>query len=173
MALEAWAHKRVEEGDPIEAVVAQIVGDPAMSSAALLVAVDVVLSHGPLAIAAVIPFVACPELLCMDRLRPTHDNVEIPDFFGLKALQREPVGPATLDSLKARNSRKISLYDVLCRMTFGPSDTVEKARALLMRAVTRLGSPDEKSNSDRRVPEDRRGMRLSVDRRLAENSRGS
>lgn len=146
MALEAWAHKRVEEGDPIDGVVAQIVGDPAMSSAVLLVAVDVVLSHGPQAIEAAIPFLACPELLCMDRLRPTHDNVEIPDFFGLKALQREPVGLATLDSLKARNSRKINLYNVLCRMTFGPSDTVEKVRALLMRAVTRLGAPDDKSD---------------------------
>ena len=35
MALEAWAHKRVEDGAPIETVVTQIVGDPAMSSAAL------------------------------------------------------------------------------------------------------------------------------------------
>lgn len=146
MALEAWAHKRVEEGDPIDAVVAQIVGDPAMSSAALLVAVDVVLSHGQQAIEAVIPLVACPELLCMDRLRPTHDNMQIPDFFGLKALQQEPVGPATLDSLKARNSRRISLYDVLCRLTFGPTETVEKVRALLMRAALRLGAPGEKSD---------------------------
>ena len=146
MALEAWAHKRVEEGDPVDTVVVQIVGAPAMSSAALLVAVDVVLSHGSQAIEPAIPFVACPELLCMDRIRPTHDNMEIPDFFGLKALQEEPVGPATLDSLKARNSRKISLYDVLCRMTFGPTDTVEKVRALLMRAAARLGAPDEKSD---------------------------
>jgi len=61
MALEAWAHKQVEEGDPIDAVVAEIVGDPAMSSAALLVAVDVVLSHGPQAIEAAIPLVACPD----------------------------------------------------------------------------------------------------------------
>jgi hypothetical protein len=87
-----------------------------------------------------------PSLFAIAKsVRPTHDTVEIPDFFGLKALQREPVGPATLDSLKARNSRKISLYDVLCRMTFGPTDTVERVRALLMRAVTRLGSLDEKS----------------------------
>jgi hypothetical protein len=147
MALEAWAHKRVEEGDPIDVVVAQIVGDPAMSSAALLVAVDVVLSHdGQQSVEAVIPLVACPELLCMDRLRPTHDNMEIPDFFGLKALQQEPVGLATLDSLKTRNSRRISLYDVLFRMAFGPSDTVEKVRALLIRAVSRLGTPDQKSD---------------------------
>ncbi|MGB0122539.1 MAG: hypothetical protein WBP63_03830 [Silvibacterium sp.] len=149
MALEAWAHKRVEEGDSIDAVVAQIVGDPAMSNAALLVAVDVVLSHGQQgqqAIEVASPLVASPELLCMDRLRPTHDNMQIPDFFGLKALQQEPVGPATLDSLKARNSRRISLYDVLCRLTFGPTETVEKVRALLMRAGARLGAPDEKSD---------------------------
>ena len=146
MALEAWAHKRVEDGAPIETVVTQIVGDPAMSSAALLVAVDVVLSHGPQGVATAIPLLACPELLCMDRLRPTHDNIEIPDFFGLKALQKEPVGPATINSLKVRNSRKISLYDVLCRMTFGPTDTVEKLRAFLVRAATRLGAPEEKSD---------------------------
>lgn len=149
MALEAWAHKRVEEGDSIDAVLAQILGDPAMSNAALLVAVDIVLSHGEQgqqAIEAAIPLVASPELLCMDRLRPTHDNMQIPDFFGLKALQHEPAGPATLDNLKTRNSRRISLYDVLCRLTFGPTETVEKMRALLMRAATRLGAPDEKSD---------------------------
>ena len=149
MALEAWAHKRVEEGDSIDAVIAQVVGDPAMSNAALLVAVDVVLSHGQLGqktIEAAIPLVASPELLCMDRLRPTHDNMQIPDFFGLKALQKEPAGPATLDSLKARDSRRISLYDVLCRLTFGPTETVEKVRALLVRAAARLGAPDEKSD---------------------------
>jgi hypothetical protein len=149
MALEAWAHKRVEEGDSIDAVIAQVVGDSAMSNAALLVAVDVALSHGQLgqqAIEAAIPLVASPELLCMDRLRPTHDNMQIPDFFGLKALQQEPTGPASLNSLKTRNSRRISLYDVLCRLTFGPTETVEKVQALLVRAAARLGVPDEKSD---------------------------
>ncbi len=147
MALEAWSHKRVEDGDPIDAVVAQIVGDSAMSSAALLVAVDIVLSHdGQQSVETAIPLVACPELLCMDRLRPTHDNMKIPDFLGLGALQREPIGSATLDSLKVRNSRRISLYDVLFRMAFGPKDVVEKARGLLIRAISRLGSPDEKSD---------------------------
>jgi hypothetical protein len=91
MALEAWAHRRVEEGDPVDQVVAQIVGDPAMSSAVLLVAVDVVLSHGAQSIEAAVPLVACPELLCMDRLRPHHDNMRFPDFFGLEALQQEPI----------------------------------------------------------------------------------
>jgi hypothetical protein len=146
MALEAWAHKRVQEGDSIDAVVAQIVGDPAMSSAALLVAVDVVLSHKTEAISAAIPLVACPELLCMDRLRLTRDNMVIPDFFGLKSLRQEPVGPATLDSLKTRASRKRSLYDMLCQLTFGPNDVVDKVRSLLLRAVTRLGVPDERSD---------------------------
>jgi hypothetical protein len=146
MALEAWAHKRVEDGDPTQSVVAQIVGDPAMSNAALLVAVDVVLSHWPQSSEAALPVVACPELLCMDRLRPNHDNLEFPDFFGLKGLQQEPIGPATLESLKGRNSRKVSLYDLLCRLPFGPADASDKVRALLLRAVSRLGSPDTDSD---------------------------
>jgi hypothetical protein len=146
MALEAWGHKRVEDGDTTEDVVAQIVGDPAMSTAALLVAVDVVLSHGPHSIAAAIPLVACPELLCLDRLRPVHDNLKLPDFLGLKGLQQEPMGRATLDSLSQRDSRKMSLYDVLCRLPFGPPDVHEKVRALVLRAVERLGPPGEKSD---------------------------
>jgi hypothetical protein len=146
MALEAWAHKRVEDGDPTDRVVAQIVGDPAMSSAALLVAVDVVLSHWPQSGEAALPLVACPELLCMDRLRPNHDNREFPDFFGLKELQQEPIGQATLQSLKGRNSRKVSLYDLLSQLPFGPTDVVDKVRTLLLRAVSRLGPPDRDSD---------------------------
>ena len=146
MALEAWAHKRVEDGDPIDGVVAQIIGDPAISSAALLVAVDLGLSHGPQSIEVAAPLVACPELLCMDRLRSTHDNMNIPDVFGLKGLQQEPTGPATLRSLRERNSRKISLYDVLCWLPFGPTDFADKVRALLLRTVSRLGPPDKKSD---------------------------
>jgi hypothetical protein len=146
MALEAWAHKRVEDGDPTESVVAQIVGDPAMSNAALLVAVDIVLSHWPESSEAALPLVACPELLCMDRLRPNHDNMKIPDFFGLKALQQEPIGPATLHSLSERPSRKVSLYDLLIRLAFGPPDVHDKVQTLLLRAATRLGPPDKDSD---------------------------
>jgi hypothetical protein len=54
----------------------------------------------------------------MDRLRPNRDNLEFPDFFGLKELQQEPIGQATLESLKGRNSRNVSLYDLLCRLPF-------------------------------------------------------
>jgi hypothetical protein len=146
MALEAWAHKRVEEGDPIEKVVTQTVDDGAMSSAVLLVAVDVVLSHWPESNDVSLPLVACPELLCMDRLRPKHDNLQFPDFFGLKGLQQEPIGQATLESLKGRHSRKVSLYDLLWRLTFAPTDVVDKLRALLSRAVSRLGPPDKDSD---------------------------
>jgi len=67
--LEAWAHKRVEEGDPIEAVVAQIVGDPAMSSAALWLQVDVVLSHRHKG-STRYPRSWLPRAIGMDRLRP-------------------------------------------------------------------------------------------------------
>ena len=78
----------------------------------------------------------------MDRLRPNHDNMRIPDFFGLKALQQEPIGPATLHSLSERPSRKVSLYDLLIRLAFGPPDVHDKVQTLLLRAATRLGPPD-------------------------------
>ncbi len=139
MALEAWAHKRVEEGDPVEQVVAEVVGDPAMSSAALLVAVDVVLSHGAQSLEAAIPLVACPELLCMDRHRALHDNVKFPDFFGLEALQQEPNGHATVRSLQERPSRRFTLYDVLGRLAFAPTEVVDRMKDLLSRAAARLG----------------------------------
>ena len=82
----------------------------------------------------------------MDRLRPMHDNTKFPDFFGLEALQQEPTGPATVESLKERPSRKFSLYDVLGRLTFGPADVVDRVRALLLRAANRLGPPDADSD---------------------------
>ena len=146
MALEAWAHRRVEAGDPVESVVADITADPTMSSAVLLVAVDVVLSHWPKSSDAAIPLVACPELLCIEMGRPVRENIEFPDFLGLKALQKEPIGLAALGSLKGRVSRKVSLYDLLSKFTFGPTDDNAKVRALLLHAVQRLGPPDKNSH---------------------------
>lgn len=143
MALEAWAHRLIEAGEPVETVLADITADPAMSSAVLLVAVDIVLSHWPATKDAAIPLVACPELLCIEIGRPGRENIEFPDFFGLKALQKEPAGLATLASLQKRDSRKVSLYDLLKEFTFGPSDTNDKVRELLSRAAQRLGPPNE------------------------------
>ena len=47
MALEAWAHKRIEAGEAFETVLADVLGPGDAPAAYLLVAVDLILSHWP------------------------------------------------------------------------------------------------------------------------------
>jgi hypothetical protein len=144
MALEAWAHQRIEAGEDFHKVLADVLGPANATASYLLVAVDLLLSHWPKSRAAAIPFLGCPELLCIDRQRMPRDNIELPDFLGLKALQKEPVGFADLASLKARPSRRLMLDRLLQEYVFD-----EKNRKLiverLQRAAARLGPPKGKS----------------------------
>ncbi len=146
MALEAWAHQRIEAGETVEVVLSDVLASPSMSCAVLLVATDIVLSHWPQSALAGIPLFASPELLCLEMSRDHHDNVKIPDLFGLKEIQKEPIGRATLQSLTDRPARKTNLYKVLSEYTFGPKEANETLRSLLQRASKRLGPPD--ANSD-------------------------
>ena len=102
MALEAWAHQRVEAGEPIAAVLADVLGEPSSSVAYLLIAVDLLLSHWPKSREAAVPFLACPELLSFDRDRLSNDIQPRPDLFGLGEQAREPSGSVTLATLKER-----------------------------------------------------------------------
>jgi GNAT superfamily N-acetyltransferase len=147
MALEAWGHRRIEAGESVDKVLADIVGDGNPPAAYLLVAADLLLSHWPKSRTAVIPFLACPELLCLDRQRVVHDGIELPDLFGLKALQKEPTGAATLASLKGRPSRRRMLDQLLGY--YAIADDVENRNSLaelLREAALRLGQPKELSN---------------------------
>jgi hypothetical protein len=147
MALEAWGHRRIEAGEPIDRVLADIIDAPNPPAAYLLVAVDLLLSHWPQSRAAIIPFLACPELLCLDQQRAVHDGVEIPDIFGIKALQKEPVGVVSLADLKSRPSRHRMLSQ--CLGAFALDQSVEnrdELAELLHRAAARLGPPSEKSD---------------------------
>jgi hypothetical protein len=146
MALEAWGHRRIEAGDDVESVIADIVADPECSSAVLLIAVDMLISHWPKSADSAIAFVGCPELLCSELGRPGRENVEFPDFFGLKDLQKEPAGAATLASLKQRVSRRASLYNLLPQIAFGPPDRRENVEVLLRKASARLGQPEKESD---------------------------
>jgi hypothetical protein len=147
MALEAWAHGRIEKGDAVEAVIADVVGQSPAPAAYLLVAVDLLLSHWPASHAAAIPFVACPELLCLDRERVVADNMEIPDTFGLKEISREPVGPVSIESLKARPSRRSSLDRLLDMYSFEEYETDRSTLTeLLQKAAARLGQPQNQSD---------------------------
>lgn len=137
MALEAWAHRRIEAGQTFETVLAEVLGPPDSPTAYLLVAVDLLLSHWPKSREAAVPFLACPELLCIDRERHMHDSL------GINALQREPI--AGLEGLAA--SRRLSLEDLLGKYAvFEPVELRETLTALLGRAAARLGPPDTQSN---------------------------
>ncbi len=146
MALEAWAHRRIEAGEAFDKVLADVLGPHGSPAAHLLVAVDLVLSHWPKSREAAVPFLACPELLCIDRERHLNDNFEQPDFFGFKALQKEPVGTASLHDLRKRISRRVTLYELFGKYVFGPDELRERLTALLHLAAARLGLPDEQSD---------------------------
>ena len=152
MALEAWGHRRIEAGEPVDKMLADVIGTANPPAAYLLVAVDLLLSHWPKSRVAAVPFLACPELLCLDQQRTIHDGVEIPDIFGLKALQKEPVGAANLASLKSRPSRRRMLYQLLGRYALDESvENRDELAEILRRAAARLGPP--KNQSDLGDPE--------------------
>ena len=47
MALEAWAHRRVDAGELVEAVIRDVLGDQTAPAAFLLIVVDLLISHWP------------------------------------------------------------------------------------------------------------------------------
>lgn len=140
MALEAWAHRRIDAGEAFETVLADVLGTGDAPAAYLLVAVDLVLSHWPASRNAAAPFLGCPELLAIDRQRWSHDVTPGPDIFGLDSVQHEPHGPATLASLRQRPSRRAMLDQRLPELAVeGPEDLRLRVAQLLRDAATRLG----------------------------------
>lgn len=143
MALEAWAHRRIEAGEGFENVLADVLGPPDSCAAYVLVAVDLIISHWPKSLEVAAAFLGCPELLCIDHTRQVHDSLEMPDFFGLGALRTEPRGGASAAELKRRPSRQRALDELIGNFTFRASPE-QHARlvALLREAAVRLGTPD-------------------------------
>ena len=150
MALEAWGHRRIDDGEDVDVVIADILGDEEVPAAYLLVIVDLVLSHWPKSAKAAIPFVGCPELLSWDRTRSSYETIGF-DFgaFG----DKEPRGLATRESLKSRASRKRSLEQVVPIYTFAEQQAdADALRVRLQNSVERLGSYEADSNfSDPRL----------------------
>jgi len=128
-------------------VLADVLGPSGSPAAYLLVAVDLLLSHWPKSREAALPFITCPELLSIDRERQTNDNFEYPDFFGLKALEKEPVGAANLEGLKKRASRRHMLDELLIDFALnGPDEQRNTLTTMLRQSMERLGPPDEQSD---------------------------
>ena len=67
MALSKWGKQRIQNGDSVGAVLADILSDSNRPAAYLLVGVDLLLHAWPASRESAIPFLACPELLCLDR----------------------------------------------------------------------------------------------------------
>jgi hypothetical protein len=143
MALEAWGHSRIEAGDDIQAVLPDVLGPPGTPAAYLLVAVDLLISHWPRTREAIIPFLACPELVCLDRQRHINDNMPLPNFFGIASPQREPAEAVKLATLRQRASRQHTLDELLHPYAFNTTGLRERLAEQLRRACARLGEPKE------------------------------
>ena len=141
MALEAWAHRRIDEGEEeIEAVLVDGLPPAGGPAAFLLVAVDLVLSHWPKSKNVATPFLGCPDLLCLDLQRVAADAMPIPDIWGLDALLKTTDDTSGSDSLKARPSRQHSLYSLLGSYAIsGPPEIRTEIEGQLLKAVERLG----------------------------------
>lgn len=147
MALEAWAHQRVEAGDPFEAVLKDVLGPEGSCAAYLLVAVDLIISHWPKSATSAAEFLGCPELLCLDHTRAAHDQLEARDFFGWKTLQPEPRGPVSVAELRKRLSRGMALDELIGNYVFSTeSEQLKKMTGLLRDAADRLGPAGAKAN---------------------------
>ena len=147
MALEAWGHKRIEDGEAPEAVLADILGPSSVPTAFLMVAVDLLISHWPKTASAALPFLASPVLLSIDRERYAHD---IPLFRDPPA--GDPRGMSSIESLQRRPSRRRILDDLIGRYVCGESPLLPQLRAALSEAAARVGTPgdgDDSMRSDR------------------------
>ena len=102
-ALEAWGHERLDAGEPVDAVLTDVLGPPGSCAAYLLVGIDLLISHFPKTRDALVPFLASPNLLAAERRRSGLDQMDNGDRL---ATRDEPSGRVTLSDLRARPSRR-------------------------------------------------------------------
>lgn len=141
MALEGWAHRRIEQGEPVEVVIEDVLGPEGSPAAYLLVAVDVLLSHWPQSRECIWPFAASAELLALDRMRFARDQLSL---VAQPWVHPEPAAAVQLDDLRRRLSRRIPLDTVLGHLALeGPDPTqIRQAMQLALQAeLARLGHP--------------------------------
>lgn len=147
MALEAWAHRRIDAGEPFEIVLNDVLGPPESCAAYLLLAVDLLISHWPKSANFAAEFLGCPELLCLDHTRQIHEHRVVSDLFGTGALQPEPLGAASIAELRNRASRRFTLDKLIGNFALSASpEQLAKLRTLLTQAADRLGPANDQSN---------------------------
>jgi hypothetical protein len=114
-------------------------GDTDTPAAFLLVAADVLISHWPKTLGLSVPFLASPELLMVDRMRLTHDQIgRGRGTFGVVEPD-EPLGAVQLKSLLQRPSRRFSLEGLLATFAIQNAPEREILKTLLARSAEELG----------------------------------
>jgi hypothetical protein len=150
MALEIWAHRRIEAGEPIDAVIRDVLAGPDTPAAYLLIAVGLLISHWPKSKETAIPFLGCPQLLSMDRNRIVFDRHEdIPDPLNLKGIVQEKIAPVSVKELDRLPSRSL-MFDQLLDVHEHfleplPNPALGRLRDLLQDAAKTLGAPEDHS----------------------------
>jgi energy-coupling factor transporter ATP-binding protein EcfA2 len=146
MALEAWGHKRIENEDAPESVLADILGSGTVPTAFLLVAVDLLISHWPKTQSAAVPFLASPELLSIDLERYVHDLSP-----HLDPSPKEPIGISSIKSLQNRPSRRTKLDELISVYVNEDSALLLQLRTALSEAAARVGAPGDGDDNMRSV----------------------
>jgi hypothetical protein len=143
MALEAWAHRRIEVGELIDGVVADIIGESDCAAVILLVVVDVLISHWPKTRRFAIPFLGVPELLVLDHERQNIDRMRDSGAFDFSLFgEKEPQGLATLESLRRCAFRVAPLGNLLTYCALSePLAERDQILQALRAACERLGQP--------------------------------
>lgn len=141
MALEAWAHGRVEAGDDISVVLKDVLGPTGSPAAYLLVAIDLLISHWPASRDLLVPFIGNPDLLAIERRRGSHDHL----ISTRLPVGEEPKGKVRLADLQAKPSRGVPLERFLPGY-LGHEETSNRVRSLLDEAVSRLGPYGENAD---------------------------
>ncbi|WNZ54063.1 hypothetical protein QT397_02115 (plasmid) [Microbulbifer sp. MKSA007] len=142
LALEHWAHRRLDEGDTLEAVIADVIGEGPILGAIWLVVVDLVLSHSSLNDSILRDLLASPETLALDAERANIDQIDTMGGGLIGNVWRSsPASDRSVEEdLANRASRTLALHDVIPQLVFrGSEQELAVLQEQLDKAVRRLG----------------------------------
>ncbi len=141
-AMEHWAHRRLDGGETLDAVIGDIMADGPIFGAFWLLIVDLVLSHSSLNGALLRDILVSPETLALDTGRANIDTVDRMSGGVLGSGWRTGLAAdqAVEKDLADRGSRFIALHNVIPQLVFNLSrEELCALRSQFEAAVSRLG----------------------------------
>lgn len=147
MALEAWGHERIERGDTMHDVLADVLGPDGSCAAFLAVAVDLVMTHVGKARDVASQLAGSALLLALDHTRFVMEVVRAQQDVVDQALglgRPETPGLATKAWLQERRTRAVTLDRVLLTLGHeGPPAVRDAVRQRLQAEADELGAPEQ------------------------------